>query len=92
MGTPCSLRAALVISIGAAGYDLIEVPLLDPKSVDAVMTKATLEEYDIQASSSLVCSYLAAVLRMLVVIVGFQVQPLYDHPPPQMCIVACSSP
>jgi hypothetical protein len=36
---------------------MIEVPLLDPKSVDPVMTKAVLEEFGMQASSSLVWLY-----------------------------------
>jgi hypothetical protein len=55
-----ALYIASFILFGAAGFDMIEVPLLDPTSVDSVMTKAVLEEYDMQVSSSLVRSYLAA--------------------------------
>lgn len=36
-----------------AGYDLVEVPLLEPATIDAAMTKRILEEYGMQASSSL---------------------------------------
>lgn len=36
-----------------AGYDIIEIPLLDPSSVDAVMTRRLLDEHDIEASCSL---------------------------------------
>lgn len=36
-----------------AGFDLIEIPLLDPASVDARMTAAVLEEHDIGATCSL---------------------------------------
>jgi D-psicose/D-tagatose/L-ribulose 3-epimerase len=35
------------------GYDLIEIPLLDPSEVDAAMTRAVLEEAELGASCSL---------------------------------------
>jgi D-psicose/D-tagatose/L-ribulose 3-epimerase len=35
------------------GFDLIEIPLLDPGSVDAGMTRRLLEEHDLQATCSL---------------------------------------
>lgn len=37
----------------AAGYDLIELLLMDPAAVDVAMTRRLLEEYDIRASASL---------------------------------------
>jgi hypothetical protein len=40
----------------AAGYDMIEVPMLDPYNVDTDMTLSVLEEYDMTASTSLVRS------------------------------------
>jgi D-psicose/D-tagatose/L-ribulose 3-epimerase len=36
-----------------AGYDLIEIPLLDPSEVDAAMTRGVLEEAELGASCSL---------------------------------------
>jgi D-psicose/D-tagatose/L-ribulose 3-epimerase len=35
------------------GYDLIEIPLLDPSEVEAAMTRGVLEEADLRASCSL---------------------------------------
>eukprot|EP00899_Mesostigma_viride_P004494 jgi/Mesvir1/14045/Mv03118-RA.2 len=35
------------------GYDLIEVPLLEPETVNPAMTKRILEEFDMRASTSL---------------------------------------
>jgi D-psicose/D-tagatose/L-ribulose 3-epimerase len=35
------------------GYDLIEIPLLDPAEVDGEMTRRVLEEHELQASCSL---------------------------------------
>ena len=37
-----------------AGYGLIEVPLLDPATVDTAMTRAVLEEHGMAATTSLV--------------------------------------
>jgi hypothetical protein len=37
-----------------AGFDLVEVPLLDPASVDTDMTRGVLANYDMQAAASLV--------------------------------------
>jgi D-psicose/D-tagatose/L-ribulose 3-epimerase len=42
-----------VASTAAAGYDLIEIPLLDPSSVDAVATRRLLDDYGIGAGCSL---------------------------------------
>ncbi len=36
-----------------AGYEIIEIPLLDPSSVDAPMTRRLLEEYGMTATCSL---------------------------------------
>lgn len=36
-----------------AGYDLIEIPLMDPESIDVATTRTLLEEYDLSASASL---------------------------------------
>ncbi|MBD5654732.1 MAG: sugar phosphate isomerase/epimerase [Candidatus Eremiobacteraeota bacterium] len=36
-----------------SGYDIIEIPLLDPASVDAVMTRRLLDEHDLKAACSL---------------------------------------
>src|ERR1035438_337762 len=47
-------EAALAIAeTKRAGYDLIEVPLLDPSSVDAAMTRRLLEKNDLKATCSL---------------------------------------
>lgn len=47
-------EAALAISeTKRAGYDLIEVPLLDPASVDAAMTKRLLAEHELGATCTL---------------------------------------
>ena len=45
----------------AAGYDLIEIPLLDPSSVDAEMTRQVLDEYGLRAATSLGLSFDADV-------------------------------
>lgn len=37
----------------SAGYDLIEIPVLDPASVDAAMTRELLEEHGLEATCSL---------------------------------------
>jgi D-psicose/D-tagatose/L-ribulose 3-epimerase len=42
-----------ISSTAEAGYDLIEIPLLDPSSVDAVATRRLLDEYGIGAGCSL---------------------------------------
>ena len=42
-----------VSSTAEAGYDLIEIPLLDPSSVDAVATRRLLDEHGIGAGCSL---------------------------------------
>ncbi|KAK9804818.1 hypothetical protein WJX72_007241 [[Myrmecia] bisecta] len=36
-----------------AGFDLIEVPMLEPETVDPKLTKSVLEEYGLQSTSSL---------------------------------------
>ena len=41
--------------IFVAGYDLIEIPMLDPEGVDTSMTARVLEETGISATTSLVC-------------------------------------
>jgi D-psicose/D-tagatose/L-ribulose 3-epimerase len=45
-------RAAIAAS-RRAGYDLIEIPLLDPWSVDVKMTRRLLEEHDLAMTASL---------------------------------------
>ena len=45
----------------AAGYDLLEIPLLDPASVDAEMTRQVLDEYGLRAATSLGLSFDADV-------------------------------
>jgi D-psicose/D-tagatose/L-ribulose 3-epimerase len=42
-----------IASTAEAGYDLIEIPLLDPSSVDAPATRALLDEHGIGAGCSL---------------------------------------
>jgi D-psicose/D-tagatose/L-ribulose 3-epimerase len=42
-----------IASTAAAGYDLIEIPVLDPSTVDTAMTKRLLDEYGIAATCSL---------------------------------------
>jgi D-psicose/D-tagatose/L-ribulose 3-epimerase len=42
-----------ISSTAEAGYDLIEIPLLDPSSVDAVATRRLLDSYGIGAGCSL---------------------------------------
>jgi D-psicose/D-tagatose/L-ribulose 3-epimerase len=42
-----------ISSTAEAGYDLIEIPLLDPSSVDAVATRRLLDSYEIGAGCSL---------------------------------------
>ena len=42
-----------IASTAEAGYDLIEIPLLDPSSVDAVATRRLLDEHGIGAGCSL---------------------------------------
>lgn len=51
---PSSSDLRVILSI--AGYDLIEIPMLDPGTVDTAMTAAVLEEAGIKATTSLVCS------------------------------------
>jgi D-psicose/D-tagatose/L-ribulose 3-epimerase len=47
-------EAALAIAeTKRAGYDLIEIPLLDPASVDAAMTRRLLDEHGLSATCSL---------------------------------------
>ena len=36
-----------------AGYDIIEIPLLDPSSIDAVMTRRLLDQHGVRATCSL---------------------------------------
>lgn len=50
--TPEEARKA-ISSTAQAGYDLIEIPLLDPSSVDAADTRAVLREHGIGAACSL---------------------------------------
>jgi D-psicose/D-tagatose/L-ribulose 3-epimerase len=50
--SPEEARQAIA-STAEAGYDLIEIPLLDPASVDAVDTRRVLDEHGITASCSL---------------------------------------
>jgi D-psicose/D-tagatose/L-ribulose 3-epimerase len=50
--SPAEARQAIA-STAEAGYDLIEIPLLDPSSVDAKDTRSVLEEYGIAAGCSL---------------------------------------
>jgi D-psicose/D-tagatose/L-ribulose 3-epimerase len=47
-------EAALAVAESKrAGYDLIEIPVLDPALVDAPMTRRLLDEYDLKATCSL---------------------------------------
>jgi D-psicose/D-tagatose/L-ribulose 3-epimerase len=50
--SPEEARQAIA-STAEAGYDLIEIPLLDPSSVDARDTRSVLDEYGIGAGCSL---------------------------------------
>jgi D-psicose/D-tagatose/L-ribulose 3-epimerase len=50
--TPEEARRA-ISSTARAGYDLIEIPLLDPFSVDAADTRSVLDQHGIQAACSL---------------------------------------
>jgi D-psicose/D-tagatose/L-ribulose 3-epimerase len=50
--SPAEARQAIA-STAEAGYDLIEIPLLDPASVDARDTRSVLDEYGIEAGCSL---------------------------------------
>jgi D-psicose/D-tagatose/L-ribulose 3-epimerase len=50
--TPEESRHAIA-STAAAGFDAIEIPLLDPSSVDAADTRAVLDEHGIEATCSL---------------------------------------
>jgi D-psicose/D-tagatose/L-ribulose 3-epimerase len=50
--SPTEARQAIA-STAEAGYDLIEIPLLDPASVDARDTRSVLDEYGIAAGCSL---------------------------------------
>jgi D-psicose/D-tagatose/L-ribulose 3-epimerase len=50
--SPAEARQAIA-STAEAGYDLIEIPLLDPSSVDARDTRSVLDEYGIAAGCSL---------------------------------------
>ncbi len=42
-----------ISSAAAAGYDLIEVPILDPSSINPLVTRRLLEEYRLEATFSL---------------------------------------
>lgn len=42
-----------ISSAAAAGFDLIEIPILDPDSIDTAMTRGLLEEYGLEATCSL---------------------------------------
>ena len=42
-----------ISSTAALGFDLIEIPLLDPSSIDTAMTRALLDEYGLGAACSL---------------------------------------
>lgn len=42
-----------ISSAAAAGYDVIEVPILDPSSINPVLTRRLLEEYGLEATFSL---------------------------------------
>ena len=46
-----------IAATAACGYDLIEVPLLDPQSVDPEITARQLENHGIGASASLGLSF-----------------------------------
>lgn len=50
--SPDEARSAIAAT-AAAGYDLIEIPLLDPATIDVAMTRGLLIEYGLQASCSL---------------------------------------
>lgn len=50
--SPAEARQAIA-STAEAGYDVIEIPLLDPASVDAVDTRRVLDEHGITAACSL---------------------------------------
>jgi D-psicose/D-tagatose/L-ribulose 3-epimerase len=50
--SPADARQAIA-STAEAGYDLIEIPLLDPSSVDAADTRKVLDEHGIAAGCSL---------------------------------------
>jgi D-psicose/D-tagatose/L-ribulose 3-epimerase len=50
--SPEEARSAIA-STAEAGYDLIEIPLLDPSAVDAVATRRLLDSYGIGAGCSL---------------------------------------
>lgn len=53
-------RAACV-GTAKTGYDLVEIPLLDPSSVDPDMTRRVLAEHDLRATTSLGLSFDADV-------------------------------
>ncbi len=50
--SPAEARQAIA-STAEAGYDLIEIPLLDPSSVDARDTRRVLDDHGISAGCSL---------------------------------------
>jgi D-psicose/D-tagatose/L-ribulose 3-epimerase len=50
--SPAEARHAIA-STAAAGYDLIEIPLLDPAAVDATDTRRVLDEHGVEAGCSL---------------------------------------
>ena len=50
--SPASAEHA-ISSTAALGFDLIEVPLLDPATVDAAMTRSLLEAHGLGAAASL---------------------------------------
>ena len=54
--SPAEARKAIA-STAEAGYDLIEIPLLDPSSVDAKDTRRVLDEHGIGAACSLGLSH-----------------------------------
>ena len=50
--TPASAKHAIA-STADIGFDLIEVPLLDPSNIDAAMTRSLLDEFGLGAACSL---------------------------------------
>jgi D-psicose/D-tagatose/L-ribulose 3-epimerase len=57
---PAECRLAVENS-RAAGFDLLEIPLLDPSSVDVVSTRRTLDDAGLQATCSLGLSFEADI-------------------------------
>ena len=54
-------RRAACEGTAKTGYDLVEIPLLDPSSVDPDMTRRVLAEHDLRATTSLGLSFDADV-------------------------------